>query len=831
MKDFKNIEEKKGYRVDKKDREIFEREVRRGIFGLDVGDLIEFIVYDSNDNALPQESSNGKPVRYISYTDVNIKKYFSKADKTKFNLKRNNAEEFFIDVEKLIKEAGYSQGVFKTSVALLNRRLGSEDRMFDRAWIHEISPSRTEVRVLPVIDESTGKPNTDLDSRYNTFTSGDDFFADIVLFLDEFSEQFDVASIVTKMLQLRGKVADGKNYIKLIEKEFKIDNFERFLSLIKLSFDKSMDNFRNNRFFNIKEQSTFGKPTGEQFGVNFNSNGIIKQLCDIAENCVDYHLPNQDFQKTIRTRGQQETLDKVEKILRTVKSDGEFYAESPTEKKPAVRGCRDPKAKNYNKLATVDDKCTYEIQVTKYRKVPVPPPPPPPPPPPTPVPPAPRPSGGSPAPRPTGGGSCSAYKSGMSIYITSGNRSFTKGQQGRLQGGYVFHNGDHFKTPARTKCRNKVGVSCSVPSWCTIKTDSTGTGFGGTISLTVQANTGPTRTGTFSCSGTGDASGLSNSITFTQAGEAAAAPAPKPKPVCPTAGTIIKDICSGTTRAVAYADGNCGTKSNMPTMTKNSPKCGYTAPRGGGGGGGGGFSSGGGGGCLVAGTKIEASDGTMINVEDVKVGQSLKGLDIKTLSSWNKVEDNWKGKDIEQYDSSEFKVIDFQHLRDRAVYSINDGLLECSEEHKHLIKRDNEWQIKTTLELAVGDIFLTREKEEIELDSLFLVREDDVYLLTLDGKHTYYANGILTHNYKADGRLSGYNMSFSDRRLKKNINKIDESPSGLNIYSFEYKDTTYGKGVFQGVMSDEIPQSAVIRHTSGYDMVDYSKIDVNFREQ
>jgi hypothetical protein len=301
--------------------------------------------------------------------------------------------------------------------------------------------------------------------------------------------------------------------------------------------------------------------------------------------------------------------------------------------------------------------------------------------------------------------------------------------------------------------------------------------------------------------------------------------------VCPTAGTIIKDICSGTTRAVAYADGNCGTKSNMPTMTKNSPKCGYTAPRGGGGGGGGGFSSGGGGGCLVAGTKIEASDGTMINVEDVKVGQSLKGLDIKTLSSWNKVEDNWKGKDIEQYDSSEFKVIDFQHLRDRAVYSINDGLLECSEEHKHLIKRDNEWQIKTTLELAVGDIFLTREKEEIELDSLFLVREDDVYLLTLDGKHTYYANGILTHNYKADGRLSGYNMSFSDRRLKKNINKIDESPSGLNIYSFEYKDTTYGKGVFQGVMSDEIPQSAVIRHTSGYDMVDYSKIDVNFREQ
>lgn len=825
MKDFKNIEEKKGYRVDKKDREIFEREVRRGIFGLDVGDIIEFIVYDSNDNALPQESSNGKPVRYISYTDTNIKKYFSKADKTKFNIKRNNAEEFFIDIEKLIKEAGYSQGVFKTSVALLNRRLGSEDRMFDRAWIHEISPSRTEVRVLPVIDESTGKPNEDLDLRYKTFTSGDDFFADVVLFLDEFSEQFDITKIVEKMLQLRGKISDGKNYIKLIEKEFKIDNFERWLSLVKISFDKSLDNFRNNRFFNIKEQSTFGQPTGEKFGVNFNSKGIIMQLCDIAEDCVDYHLPKQDIaQKTIRTRGQQETLDKVDKILKTVKSDGEFYAEAPTEKKPAVRGCRDPKAKNYNKLATVDDKCTYEVQVTKYRKVPVPPPPPPPPPPPRPNPPTPRPKPPTPS-----GSSCSSFKSGMSIYITSGNRSFTKGAQTRLQGGYVFWNGDHFKSPARTKCRNKVGVSCTAPSWCTVTSDGT-SGFGGTLTLAVQENTGPTRTGTFSCSGTGDASGLSNSITFTQAGTSV------PKAPCPKAGTIIKDACNGTTRAVSYADGNCGQKA--AALTPNSPKCGYTAPKPPtprGGGGGGGFSSGGGGGCLVADTKIEASDGTMINVQDVTIGQSLRGLDIKTLSSWNKVEDNWKGTNIEQYDYSDFKVIDFKHLKDRAVYSINDGLLECSEEHKHLIKRDNEWQIKTTLELQVGDIFLTREKEEIELDSLFLVREDDVFLLTLDGKHTYYANGILTHNYKAEygsGRAVAFDMMrYSDRRLKKNINKIGESVSGLNIYSFEYKDTTYGKGVFQGVMSDEIPQSAVIRHTSGYDMVDYSKIDVNFKEQ
>jgi len=70
--------------------------------------------------------------------------------------------------------------------------------------------------------------------------------------------------------------------------------------------------------------------------------------------------------------------------------------------------------------------------------------------------------------------------------------------------------------------------------------------------------------------------------------------------------------------------------------------------------------------------------------------------------------------------------------------------------------------------------------------------------------------------------------TFSDRRLKKNITVIGKSPSGINIYNFEYKNPEFGEGIWQGVMSDEIPQEAVIKHNSGYDMVDYNKIDVDF---
>lgn len=70
----------------------------------------------------------------------------------------------------------------------------------------------------------------------------------------------------------------------------------------------------------------------------------------------------------------------------------------------------------------------------------------------------------------------------------------------------------------------------------------------------------------------------------------------------------------------------------------------------------------------------------------------------------------------------------------------------------------------------------------------------------------------------------------SDRRLKKNIQNIGISPSGLNIYSFEYKDKVFGNGLWQGVMSDEIPLNAVVKHKDGFDRVDYSLLDVEFKQ-
>jgi len=141
IKTFKDIIDYKGYRINSKDRKIFEEGNLQTFFGFGESDAIEFIVYDVNDNQLPQ--INDELVRYVPMTTQNIKDYFLVAEGTLFQ-KNQFPSEYFVDAERLLREAGYDNGIFKTQITLLNKRVGSEKNQ-DKLWISEISPSRTEI--------------------------------------------------------------------------------------------------------------------------------------------------------------------------------------------------------------------------------------------------------------------------------------------------------------------------------------------------------------------------------------------------------------------------------------------------------------------------------------------------------------------------------------------------------------------------------------------------------------------------------------------------------------------------------------------------------------
>ena len=73
--------------------------------------------------------------------------------------------------------------------------------------------------------------------------------------------------------------------------------------------------------------------------------------------------------------------------------------------------------------------------------------------------------------------------------------------------------------------------------------------------------------------------------------------------------------------------------------------------------------------------------------------------------------------------------------------------------------------------------------------------------------------------------LAAYPM-MSDIRLKKDIKLVGKSPKGIKIYNFKYLGDNK---TYQGVMAHQVPQASTANEF-GYLMVDYSKIDVDFKE-
>lgn len=89
--------------------------------------------------------------------------------------------------------------------------------------------------------------------------------------------------------------------------------------------------------------------------------------------------------------------------------------------------------------------------------------------------------------------------------------------------------------------------------------------------------------------------------------------------------------------------------------------------------------------------------------------------------------------------------------------------------------------------------------------------------------------GFRMYAQTSDSTMS-CSFSASERSLKKDIKLIGISKSGLNIYSFKYINKKFGKGTFQGVMADEMTSDVVAVHPNGYRMVNYSAIDVDFKQ-
>ena len=324
IKSFKEILQKEAKRIDIKDRNIFERGKMPSFFGRGMTDTVEFILYDNGDNQLPQ-GENGKLVRYINVSEIdNIRNYLMIARGST----SNSTPEYFIDVEKLINEAGYKNGLFRTQITLLNKRVGSE-HFQNKVWIHEISPSRTEIRVLPLkVEDKILK--RDLRDRYKILLENGEFRDDVLNRLDNFIDSIDANEVLRKIRALY-----GQDWIDNVKREFKIQNFDGFINDVTVKAKQAIGYFISNRGYTFGK-ADYGKPLKEDLtssrdnrkrrkkrgrkrkpnSQRLDIRTLQKKSMEIICDSVRFHLPKRNLQvQSSPTITKLESKDKINTIL------------------------------------------------------------------------------------------------------------------------------------------------------------------------------------------------------------------------------------------------------------------------------------------------------------------------------------------------------------------------------------------------------------------------------------------------------------------------------------------------------------------------------------
>ena len=310
IRNIKELISNKGYVINSEDRKIFEEQDLQSFFGFSESDAIEFIIYDINDNQLPQV--DGNLVRYIPLNSQNINDYFLIQDGTLFQ-KYKLPSEYFIDAERLLAEAGYTNGIFKTQITLINKRAGSQ-KEYDKLWINEISPSRTEVRLFPLREGVSINP--ELQERFNVFINDGDFREDTISYALEFIETIDATKLSAFI-----KNKYGNAWVDELISEFKIKDFEVFVNNIYVKFRQASIYEFTNRISKI-DDINFGKPKAKKPKIELSRESIVNTCKQLLTYIVNYYLPQQDVKLRTTTVGSFEaSIDEVRDILQSSESD------------------------------------------------------------------------------------------------------------------------------------------------------------------------------------------------------------------------------------------------------------------------------------------------------------------------------------------------------------------------------------------------------------------------------------------------------------------------------------------------------------------------------
>jgi len=283
---------------------VTKNEVEETDFGDCKYDVMEVSVYDINNNLLPHKTGNN--VAYIKTGD--IKNYL-------YNLtNKGGQKELAIDIEKLLNDLGFTNGILKVIINFVRNRVGNDNEL-SRVWIQEISPSREEIRVLPLkTSDSTVNKRIELEFKnINNLNKDFKYYKKNILdALDSFEVTY-LESITDAMI-----ARFGKDFFAILKKDFGLSDFDGFKKRIFSDFKDSVTYWVNNKNYNVSE-SNFGKPSAIRFEdcEQYEFSRLLSEINSILRNCIDYHtktLKRRDI--TIKTLPKEFEITELKKEVK-----------------------------------------------------------------------------------------------------------------------------------------------------------------------------------------------------------------------------------------------------------------------------------------------------------------------------------------------------------------------------------------------------------------------------------------------------------------------------------------------------------------------------------
>jgi hypothetical protein len=253
---------------------VSKNEIEKTDFGMGRYDVMEVSVYDINNNLLPQKSGNN--VAYIKKGD--IQNYL-------YNITNKvGQKELAINVEKLLNDIGFRNGILKVNINFVKQKVGSENELM-KVWIQEVSPSRNEIRILPLKTKDSNINSTTNRQFKNLKSLNKDFLYYKTSILDSLNAYQN--SFLTKIdSYLESKF--GKDFFTILRKDFGLNKFDTFRTKIFEDFKLSVGYYLTNKYYNIGE-SNFGKQSEIRFDdfEVYDYDVMLNEIQKILNNCID----------------------------------------------------------------------------------------------------------------------------------------------------------------------------------------------------------------------------------------------------------------------------------------------------------------------------------------------------------------------------------------------------------------------------------------------------------------------------------------------------------------------------------------------------------------